>query len=94
MVVDYFNIIGVPVFPAKTDPPLIIDPYTILPLAIALQGLKPVARRDPEILKTPGLMKVQELPPCNPFDRTKLRYVQVIKQCPCFCITKGANHYL
>jgi len=36
MVVGYFTVIGVSVFPAKTDPPLIVNPYTILTLAIAL----------------------------------------------------------
>jgi hypothetical protein len=51
MVVGYFNIIGVSVFPSKADPPLIVDPDTVLTLAVALQGLEPVTRRDFKALK-------------------------------------------
>jgi hypothetical protein len=68
MIVGYFNVIGIPVFPVKADSPLIVDPHAVLPLAIALEDLKPIARRDSEVLKVPGLVKVQELPPCNPLD--------------------------
>jgi hypothetical protein len=68
MIVGYFNVIGIPVFPVKADSPLIVDPNTVLPLAIALEGLKSIARRDSEVLKVSGLVKVQELPPCNPLD--------------------------
>jgi len=54
MVVGYFNVTGVPGFPAKTDSPLIVDPDTVLSLAMALQGCKPVTRRDSEVLQVPG----------------------------------------
>jgi hypothetical protein len=94
MVVGYFNVTGVSVFPEKTYPPLIVNPDAVLPLTIALQGLKPIARRNPEVLKALGLMKVQELPPCNPLERTKSRHVQVIEQFPGFCITEGPYHHL
>jgi hypothetical protein len=67
MVVCYFNVIGVSAFPVKADSPLIVDPDTVLPLAVALQGLESVARRDFQVLKVLGLAKVQELSPCNPF---------------------------
>ncbi len=80
MIVCYFNVIGIAVFPAKADSPLIVDPDTILPFAIAFQGFEPVARRNPEVLKMPGLVKVQELTPCNSFDRTKFGHVLVIEQ--------------
>jgi hypothetical protein len=94
MVIGYFNIAGVSVFPAKTYPPLIVDPDAVLSPAIALQDLKPIARRNPEILKALGLMKIQEFPPCNSLERTNPRHVQVIKQFPGFCITKGPYHDL
>jgi len=79
MVVCYFNIIGVSVFPEKADSPLIVDPDTVLPLAISLQGFETVARGDPEVLKVPGSVKIQELSTCNPFDRAKPRHVQIVE---------------
>jgi len=92
MVVCYFNVIGVSAFPVKADSPLIVDPDTVLPLAIALQGLETVARGDPEVFKVLGPVKVQELSPCNPFCRAKPRHVQIIEQCLGLGITEGPDH--
>jgi hypothetical protein len=75
MVVCYFNVIGISVFPMKADSPLIVDPDTMLPFAVALQGFEPVAWRNPEVLQMPSLVKVQELASRNAFDRTKLRHM-------------------
>jgi len=77
----------------KADSPLIVDPDTMLPFAIALQGFKPVAWRNPEVLQMPGLVKVQEPASRNPFDRTKLRHILIIEQRPCFGIAKGPDHH-
>jgi len=88
-----FHVIGISVFPMKADPPLIVDPDTMLPFAIALQGFEPVARWNPEVLQMPGLMKVQELASCNPFDRTKPRHILIIEQRPYFGIAKGPDHH-
>jgi hypothetical protein len=63
MVVCYFNVIGVSVFPAKADPPLIIGPDTVLPLPISLQGFEPVARRHPEVFQATGLKKSSKIAP-------------------------------
>jgi hypothetical protein len=92
MVVGYFNVIGVSVFPAKADSPLIVNPYTMLTLAIALQSLETVARGDSEVLKVPGPVKVQELSPCNPFYRAKPGHIQIIEQCLGFGIAEGPDH--
>jgi hypothetical protein len=92
MVICYLNIIGVPAFPDKADSPLIVDPDAALPPAIALKGFETVARRGSEIIKVLCLMKVQELSPRNPFDRTKRRHVQVIEKCPGFCTSERPDH--
>ena len=40
MVVRDFNVVGVALLPGKTNPPLIVDPNTVLPLAVpAIQAL-------------------------------------------------------
>lgn len=45
MVVTDFNVVGVSVDKAKTDPPLVVDRNRVLPLAVAPERVKPVARR-------------------------------------------------
>ena len=93
MVVCYFNVIGVSVFPAKADSPLIVDPYAVLPLAIALQGFEPVARWDPEVFQLPGPMKVQKSSPGNPLDGAKPRHVTIIEQPLGVGIMEGPDHF-
>ena len=88
-----FHVIGISVFPMKADPPLIVDPDTMLPFAIALQGFEPVARRYSEVLKIPGPVKVQKFSTCCPFDRTKPRHILIIEQRPYFGIAKGPDHH-
>jgi len=80
MVVCYFHVIGVSVFPVKADSPLTVDPDAVLPPAISLQSLEPVTRWDPEVFQAPCPMKVQKLTPRNPLDRTKPRHILIIEQ--------------
>jgi hypothetical protein len=92
MVVCYFNVEGVSVFPEKADSPLIVDPDTVLPPAIAFQSLEPVARWDPEVLNVSGPVKIQELSPGTPLNRAKLRHILVTEQLFCFCIAERPDH--
>jgi hypothetical protein len=50
VVVDNFDVFGMPVAPEKANPPLTVDPNRELTLAIALESLKAVGRRIPEIV--------------------------------------------
>jgi len=68
MVVGNFNFTGISVLPDKTDAPLIVDSYAVLTFSVSFQGLKPVAWWNPEILKAPGLIKVQEFSPGDPIE--------------------------
>jgi len=49
VVVSNFNIRGIAVTPYEADPPLIVDPDTVLPFSIALQHLQPIRWRYPQI---------------------------------------------
>jgi hypothetical protein len=53
MVIHDLDIKGISIHPAKADPTLVINTDDVLPLAVALQGLDPVAGRGPQILKCP-----------------------------------------
>ena len=62
MVVTDFNVVGIAVGEAKTDPPLVIDGNGVLPLPIALEGMEAVAGRHLEILKARRQIYVLQLP--------------------------------
>jgi len=44
MIVDDLYVVGVTSFPPETDAPLVVDPDTVLTLAIALQSLQAIRR--------------------------------------------------
>jgi len=58
VIVNYFNVQRIAVFPAKADSPLIVDPYTVSPLAAAFKGLKAVSWRNPKILQPDGTVQI------------------------------------
>jgi len=56
MVVGYFNFVGVPTLPDKTDAPLVVDSDTKLTFAVAFELLQPVGGWDSEIIEVPGVI--------------------------------------
>ena len=46
MVINNFNLVGVPVQPHKTNSPLIVDANAVLTSAIAAQSFQSIARWD------------------------------------------------
>ena len=84
MIVNNFNVQRIAVFPAKAYSPLIVDPYTVLPLAIAFQGFKTVPGRNPKILQLYRAVQIKQLASCRPFNTSKSFDVSVIEKC--FCI--------
>lgn len=61
VVVNDFHGIGVAVTPDKANSPLVIDTDAVLPYAVALEGFKPVPRRDSQILERDRVVKDFEL---------------------------------
>ena len=61
MIVNYFNVQRIAVFPAKADSPLIVDPYTVLSLAVAFQGFKTVSGRNSKILQLDCTVQIKQL---------------------------------
>ena len=61
MIVCDFDIVGVSVPPHEAHSPLLVDPNAVLSLAIAFEGLQPVARWDPKVSKVHGAIQHEEL---------------------------------
>lgn len=51
MVVDDQDIVGVSIFPAEADTPLLVDSNAILPGSFACQLLQTIARWDSEVVQ-------------------------------------------
>ncbi len=51
MIIDQFHIIGIRIFPCKTNPELIIDTDAPLIFSISFQGFQTVSRRNPKVVK-------------------------------------------
>jgi hypothetical protein len=54
VVVDDLDILGIAVFEAKAQASLVIDANTVLPAAISVEGLEPIARRYAQIIEGGG----------------------------------------
>jgi hypothetical protein len=92
MVINDLDVVDISLSPGEANPPLVIDPDTMLPLAVAFQGLEPVAWRDLQVLERFGAMEIQELPPRDSLKAPKPRDLQVSKQGFSVPGSKGADH--
>jgi hypothetical protein len=55
VVIDDLHVMSIPVNPAKADAPLIVDADAVLALSTTLERLKPIGRRNSQILKCEGI---------------------------------------
>jgi hypothetical protein len=92
MVINDLNLIDISLPPDEANPPSVIDPDTMVPLAVAFQSLKPVAWRDLQVLERVGAMEIQELPPCDSLKAPKPRDFHISKQGFSVPGSKGADH--
>jgi hypothetical protein len=61
MVVHYFHAIGVVIMPDEANPELIVNPDTVLPRPVPLEGFQAITRRTPQILQIFRRIQDQEL---------------------------------
>src|SRR5262245_61459447 len=80
VIVSDLDLKSVPIPPREADPPPVVDPDGVLPLAAPLQRLQVVARRHAKILKRNRPMEDQEFPPRRPADSSKPRDVLIMKE--------------
>jgi hypothetical protein len=65
MIIYNFDIICVALAPTKADPPLIIDPNTMLSSPVSFQGLQTVSRWDSELPQFGRGVNEQEFASCD-----------------------------
>jgi hypothetical protein len=92
MIICYFNIKCVAIFPMEADSPLIIDPDAVLPPANSFEGLYPITGRNPQIVQGPCAMEIKQPPTGNPFDCMKPGHILIFEQLLCFFIPERPDH--
>src|ERR1039457_4689221 len=65
MIIDDLDAFRGAFAPDEADSPLIIDPYTMLALSIAAQGLQPIPWNRRQVLQPLGIVQHAKLPPCH-----------------------------
>ncbi len=63
MVVGDFDVVGMAILPAKTDPVLVIDPDTVLSRSISSQSLQAVTGWNTQLSKLSHPVELRQLPP-------------------------------
>jgi hypothetical protein len=62
VVINNLDIFRVPVTPSETDTPLIVDPDAVLAGAVTCQSLKPITRREPQVVKPGRGVQIAQFP--------------------------------
>lgn len=61
VVIDDLDLVYVSARPAQTNPPLVVDPDTVLCLAVALERLEPVSRRRHQVSERLRAENIEQL---------------------------------
>jgi hypothetical protein len=60
MVIGYFHVKSVTLPPSKTNPPLIVDPNTVLSFPVSFESLQTVAWKSCEVLQRQSARQKQK----------------------------------
>jgi|GEM_PF-6833990 len=83
-----------PVSPNETNPPLVIDSYRVLPLAIPPQGFQLVARRRCQKTQFRRGVQLQQFPESYAFEGPEPPRMLVMKKVFGFLRSEAQNHTL
>jgi hypothetical protein len=71
VVVDDLDVFWAEGRPYKTNAELIVDPDAVLTSAILLQSFKPIARRNAQIVQSPGYVQLFQFASCHSLNAAK-----------------------
>jgi hypothetical protein len=94
MVINDLNIEGAAIFPAKADPPALVDPDTVLTQPVPFQSFQVIAGRDTQVLKKARPMQVEKFSPCGPLKSSKACHCLIVKQRLCRFVLEGLDHQI
>ncbi len=71
MVIHDLDLKGVAPFPAKANPPLVINSYAVLSRTIAFERLQPITRRNAQGIEMRRGVKLRQLAPHHPMNDSR-----------------------
>src|ERR1700722_19829191 len=80
VIICNLHVVSVSVTPHKTNTPLVVDAYAVLPRTVTFQLMKSVARRHSQIRQTFGRVQHQELSSCRLSNVHKLTNIPIVKK--------------
>jgi len=80
VIICNLHVVGVSVAPHKTDTPLVVDAYTVLPRTVTFQWMKSVTRRHSQIRQALGRVQQQELSSCWLSNVHKLTNILIVEK--------------
>ena len=92
MVIDDLDIKYVAILELETDTPLVVNPDTVLPLAITTQGFQPVARRCSQEVQRGGGIQLRQLAFGHLLNCAEAAWIAAFEQRPGFLAGKRLDH--
>src|SRR5450432_309513 len=83
VIICNLHVVGVSVAPQKTDTPLVVDAYAVLPRTVTFQLMKSVTRRHSQIRQTFGRVQHQKLSSCWLSNVHKLTNILIVEKPLC-----------
>jgi hypothetical protein len=93
MIIRYLHVKRIAILKPKAYSPLVIDGNGVLPNSVPLQPMKPIARRDLQVVHTRSEIQIFQLSyrPLPHFWREPLRLARLV-QIPRTPVGKGLDH--
>jgi len=92
MIVGDFDAVGGAIAPFKANPPLVVDPNAVLPLAVSAQAFQTVAGQRRQNSQIVGCIEHVELPKRRTFDGAELPARLAMKEPLRLLGPKGLDH--
>ena len=92
MVVHDLHVERVAVTPDEADAELVVHANRVLSVSISSQGLKTIARWHAQVVQTPRVVEVAELPPGHALDRLEPKHGSIPEQRLRVLAPKGPDH--
>lgn len=92
MIIDNLNVERASLFPAKADPPSLVDTDAVLTLPASFQSFEAVAGRRRQVPQNPCPVKIQQLSPRRPLKCLESCHGQIVKEVLGFFVSEGLDH--
>ena len=79
MIVHYCNVVRLAVPPGEANPPLIIDPYAVLPGSISSESFETITRRNAEFSEPLRGVEVEQLATRHTLDRPEPEHGRIVE---------------